>query len=69
MIPILIGTNRTDLPIRQGVTFLALADIRLCLHHHIRQSVHFLLWHIDQMKRKPLRGFTPDPRQRRQFFN
>ena len=68
MIPSGIRTHRAEFLICQGITLLTVPDIGSGLDHDIRQSVHTVLRHIDQVKSQSLCGLTANPRKGCQFF-
>jgi ATP-dependent phosphofructokinase / diphosphate-dependent phosphofructokinase len=63
-----ICAHRADFLIRQGITLLTVPDIGSGLDHDIRQSVHTVLRHIDQVKSQSLCGLTANPGQGCQFI-
>jgi cell division protein FtsW (lipid II flippase) len=66
--PTAIPYVEADFLIRQGITLLTVPDIGSGLDHDIRQSVHTVLRHIDQVKSQSLCGLTANPRKGCQFF-
>jgi hypothetical protein len=62
-------TDGAQILIGQRKTFLAIAHILPCAADGVGQRLDALRRHVDNMKRKALRGLSSDARQRGQLFH